>query len=510
MRHERYDAVIVGGGAAGCVLAARLSEDAARSVLLVEAGPDYGPDPDAWPTELRDPSGLRVESHPWGYYHAYPSGGQPMHLPRARILGGSTTINGCIWLRGSRLDYDGWAARGNPGWGFDDLLPYVRRAESDPLAAESPLHGAAGPVPVWRLAPEAMTPVDRALLVTAEELGYDPAADLNDTAGQHPCVGPAPKNIAGGTRMNAAFTYLAAARGRPNLDIVPDTAIDRIVFDGDRAVAVLAVDGQRFVGDEIILTGGAYGSPAILLRSGVGPSAHLREMGIAVVRDLPGVGEQLLEHPLIPVGIYRYVVAPGAAPGLSTFVPAIIKARSGQVGEDIDLHIYPFQYLDEESGVWCLTFAVSLMYSRSRGRVRLTSSDPAATLSIDHRYCGDPADLEALCDGAEIVERLVATPPLAGLLTPFPDAPRGWDRARLRTLIRETIGTTYHPSSSCAMGPVSDPLAVVDAAGQVYGLRGLRVADASIFPTGPRANLHFPVVVAAERLAQSIRDGWQG
>ena len=506
MRHERYDAVIIGGGAAGCVLAARLSEDADRAVLLVEAGPDYGPAPATWPAELRDPSGLQVDSHPWGYYHAYPSGGQPMHLPRARILGGSTTINGCIWLRGSRLDYDGWAALGNVGWGFDNLLPYFRRAESDPLAADSSLHGTDGPVPVWRLAPEAMTPVDRALLATAEELGYDSAADLNDAADQRPSVGPAPKNIADGVRMNAAFTYLAAARGRPNLDIMPDTPIDRIEFDGDHAVAALAVDGRRLAGEEIILAGGAYGSPAILLRSGVGPVAHLRELGIPVVRDLPGVGEQLLDHPVVPAGIYLYTVAPEAAADPGSFIPAIIKARSGQVAEDIDLHIYPIQYRDGTSGAWCLTFAVSLMYSRSRGKVRLTAADPAATLRIDHNYCGNPADLEALCDGAEIVERLVATPPLAGLLTPTPDTPRGWERERLRTLIRDTIGTTYHPSSTCSMGPAGDPLAVVDAAGRVHGLRGLRVADASIFPTGPRSNLHFPVVATAEKLAQAIRD----
>jgi choline dehydrogenase len=429
-----------------------------------------------------------------------------MQLPRARILGGSTTINGCIWLRGSRLDYDGWAARGNPGWGFDDLLPYFRRAEADPFAAGSALHGTDGPVPVWRHDPAAMTPVDRAFLAAAEEIGFDPAADLNEAADQRPSVGPTPKNIAGGARMNAAFTYLAAARGRTNLDIVPDTAIDRVEFDSDRAVAVLATDGRRFAGDEIVLAGGAYGSPAILLRSGVGPATHLRELGIPVVRDLPGVGEQLLDHPVIPAGIYLYTVAPEAAAEMGSFIPAAIKARSGQVAEDIDLHIYPIQYRDGESGAWCLTFAVSLMYSRSRGRVRLTSADSAATLHIDHNYCGDPADLEALCDGAQIVERLVATPPLAGLLTPTPDTPGGWDRARLGKLIRETIGTTYHPSSSCSMGPASDPLAVVDAAGRVHGLRALRVVDASVFPTGPRCNLHFPVVAVAERLAQALRD----
>ena len=207
MRNEHHDVVIVGGGPAGCVLAARLSEDTGRTVLLVEAGPDYGPDRAAWPAELRDPSGLRVDSHPWGYYyHAYPSGNQPMQLPRARILGGSTTINGCIWLRGSRLDYDDWAALGNAGWAFDDLRPSFRRAESDPLAAGSSLHGSTGPVPVSRLEPAAMTPVDRAFLATAEEIGFDPIADLNGADKQRPGVGPAPKNIADGARMNAAFT----------------------------------------------------------------------------------------------------------------------------------------------------------------------------------------------------------------------------------------------------------------------------------------------------------------
>jgi choline dehydrogenase len=214
----------------------------------------------------------------------------------------------------------------------------------------------------------------------------------------------------------------------------------------------------------------------------------------------------LLDHPVIPAGLYRFAIAPQAAPTTASFIPAIIMARSGQVVGDIDLHIYPIQHQDGPSGGWCLTFAVSLMYARSRGRVRLTSADPTATLHIDHNYFDDPADLEALCDGAEIIRRLITTEPLAGLLTPAPDNPQCWERARLRALIRETIGTTYHPSSTCRVGPADDPLAVVDTAGRVHGLRGLRVADASIFPTGPRANLHFPAVATAEKLAQAVRD----
>lgn len=505
MRRERYDVVIVGGGSAGCVLAARLSEDPDRTVLLIEAGPDYGPDPRHWPDELRDPVGTRSQSHPWGYTHPRAAPGASFALPRARVLGGSSTINACVWLRGSRADYDDWASLGNPGWGFDDLLPFFRRAEADPLGGGSTLHGTAGPVPVSRVGDEGYDAVEGALVAAARELDLARVADLNGAEGQIPSIGPTPKNIADRTRMNAAFTYVAPARARPNLAIVSDMPIDCILLEDRRAVGVRAVDGRTFRGKEIVLCGGAYGSPAILLRSGIGPAAHLREMRIPVLHDLPGVGEGLMDHPQVSAPFFVYAIAPHAAPERVAICRVMMKVRSRQVHEEIDLHLNPHERFDVEHSAWYLGMGLSLMYARSRGHVRLTSPDPGAPLAIDLNYFADPTDLEALCDGVEFAEQLVGTPPLSRLLTAGPSVPRWGNRDELRALLRQTVRTTHHPSSSCRMGPADDPLAVVDVAGRVHGMSNLRVADAAIFPTGPRCNLHFPVVAVAEKLADAMR-----
>ncbi|MCC6792446.1 MAG: GMC family oxidoreductase N-terminal domain-containing protein, partial [Thermomicrobiales bacterium] len=292
-----YDVVIVGAGPAGCVLANRLTEDPARRVVLIEAGPDYGPDPAAWPADLRDPMGVLMESHSWEYLHAGRPPERQLPLPRARIVGGSSTVNGCFWLRGSAVDYDGWAARGNPGWSFADLLPYFKRAERDPMAGD--FHGADGPVPVFR-APVDVTPLDAAYAAAAEALGFPRVADFNGDPVQRPGIGPMPKNIADAARMNASFTYLTpAVRARPNLTIVADTLVDRVWIEAGRATGVRTAGGATIAGGEVLLASGTYVSQAILMRSGIGPAAHLREFGIAVVRDLPGVGEHLMDHPLI-------------------------------------------------------------------------------------------------------------------------------------------------------------------------------------------------------------------
>jgi choline dehydrogenase len=296
------------------------------------------------------------------------------------------------------------------------------------------------------------------------------------------------------------------ARGRGNLRLISDALVDRVLLEDRRAVGVALVDGRTVRAGEVVLAAGAYGSPAILLRSGMGPAGHLRELGVSVVVDLPGVGEHLLDHPLV-TGLMECAVSPGREPATLSFNPVIVKARSRQVPDEIDLHMYEGQSYDEARGGWTFWASLSLQDARSRGRVRLTAADPQAPLEIDHRHLSDERDLEAICDGVELVNRLVATQPLAGAVTALPGRVLRWcDRDELRRLVRTQVGTTFHPSSTCRMGPTSDPLAVVDQRGRVRGLDALRVIDASIFPTGPRCNLHWPVIAVAEKLAAEFFD----
>lgn len=503
-----FDVVVVGAGPAGCVMAGRLTEDGGRTVALLEAGPDYGPDPAAWPAELLDSTGASLDSHSWGHLHADRPGKRPLPLPRARVVGGSSTVNACVWLRGSAGDYDEWAALGNPGWSFAHLLPYFQRAEADPMGG--PFHGGEGPVPVYRVAESDLSAFELAYASAAKALGFEWVNDLNGDADQKPCIGATPKNIAGDIRMSAAFTYLAPARDRPNLTLIPDALVDHVLVENRRALGVRIADGRVVRGHQVVLCAGAYGSPAILLRSGIGPAAHLREVGSPVVAELPGVGAHLLDHPDLILSnndnFAPFTIKPACSPSMPSVAPLWIKARSRQRSQEVDLFFFFGSTRDEVSGKWFAYFGIDLEVARSRGRVRLTSLDPTAMLVIDHAYLSDPLDLETLTDGVELMARLISTEPLASAVDPLHSHVPAWrDREELRAWIRNRVSTTFHPTSTCRMGPAEDPTAVVDHTGKVHGLWSLRVADASIFPTIPRANIHCTVVAVAEKLADTIR-----
>jgi choline dehydrogenase len=301
--------------------------------------------------------------------------------------------------------------------------------------------------------------------------------------------------------MNAAFTYLAPARSRSNLSVIPDTIVNRILFDGHRATGVETSGGETILGEEVVLCAGAFSTSAILMRSGIGPADHLQTFNIPVLVNAPGVGENLLDHPLVN-GLMECSISPGSEPGARTFAPILVRNRAKLSDAEIDYHIFNGQSLDTSRNAWNFWLSISLETSRSRGRVRLTSADPEATLDIDHNYYAEPNDLEIVCDAVEFVNELVRTPPLSECVKPLPGRAIVWrDRDELRSIVRRNVGTTFHPSGTCRMGPASSDQSVVDASGCVHGLERLRVADASIFPTIPRANIHCTIVAVAEKIA---------
>jgi choline dehydrogenase len=497
---QKFDYLIVGGGAAGCVLASRLSEDPAASVLLIEAGPDYGPNLEDWPEDIRDGVGIKPDSHPWGYVLHNDPRPTPLALPRGRIIGGSAAINGCMWLHGSASDYDGWAALGNPGWEFEHILAGYRAAESDPMGGE--FHGTDGPIPIFRVPDGEFTPVQKAVTEAAHEFNFPWIDDINGREVQTPGIALNARNQRDYVRMHGGLTYLALARGRTNLRILPDTQIDRILLEGTTARGVLTTSGQEIRARDVIVSSGAYGSPAILLRSGIGPAGHLAEVGIPVAVDLPGVGEHLQDHPAITMP-GPFPIKPEYLPGRTVHCPVMILAQSSQSPDEIDLHIYHGQRIEE--GIWSMWIDGSVQFARSEGTVRLRSADPDDAPLIDHRHLSDERDLEALADCCEMMADIFDSAIVRQTIEAEPRV-RTWpNRDALRAFLRANVSTMFHPSGTCKMGPATDPLTVVDANGCVHGLDGLRVADASIFPQGPRGNTHGPTVASAEVVAAKIR-----
>ena len=473
------DTLIVGGGSAGAVLAARLSEDPSRNVVLLEAGRDV--DRAHVPADVADASCPTV-AHDWGYA-AETVDGRAVAVPRARLMGGCSSTNATAALRGAPSDYDEWAALGNEGWAWADLLPFFCMLETDLDFADA-WHGADGPIAIQRAAPDEIRDHQLASLDAALELGMQPVDDHNRPGAVG--VGLLPRNARWGVRMSTALTYLETARARPNLAVRANALVDCVVVGDGRARGVRLAGGETLDADEVVVSAGAYNSPSILLRSGIGSAEDLRALGVDVVANLP-VGANLMEHPLLSVDYHSRT-----APGTDWFQTAIT-CRSDHAGTDpFDLHLLPGGPVETSPDEFVFIVLVGLMRPSSRGSVSLRTLDPNAPPRIVLGGLREPDDLARMVEGVERARELVHTAPLSGLVVGDELRPGPGD---LETAILREVGVYHHASGTCAMG------SVVDNEGRVLGVDGLRVVDASIMPTIPAANTNLPTIMLAERIA---------
>lgn len=524
MQAGSFDYVVIGAGSAGCVLANRLTASGRRSVLLLEAGPR---DTDPW---IHVPLGYAKlftrKSVNWSY-ESDPEpalGGRCIFTPRGKVLGGSSSINGLVYIRGQREDFDGW---GVPGWGFDDLLPCFIRSEDQSRGA-SEWHGAGGPLAVSDL-PDRHELCD-AFIASAEAVGIPRNDDFNGATQEG--TGYYQATARDGRRCSTATGYLRPAERRPNLRVEVNALATRIVFAGTRATGVeYRQGGETHIGTgrEIILAGGTFNSPQLLQLSGVGPSRHLESLGIPVVLDAPGVGEALQDHLYVrtfwrctkpitlnddmaswwrQLGIgLRYVLQRRGPLTVSAgYAAAFVRTRPELARPDAQFYFINFSaakrggYLHPFSGFTC---SVSQLQAASRGRVRIRSADPEAAPSIQYNYLSTAGDRRMMVDGLKLLRRIVNTPPLSGYVAEekYP-GPRVQSDEDWLEFCREAGETVFHPTSTCRMGV--DAGSVVDERLRVRGLEGLRVIDASVMPSVPSGNINAAVIAIAEKGAELV------
>ena len=525
---SEYDYVIVGAGSAGCVLANRLTASGKHSVLLLEAGPE---DSNIW---IHVPLGygklFKEKSVNWMYQTEPEPGlnGRQVFQPRGKVLGGSSSINGLLYVRGQHEDYDRWRQRGNVGWGYDDVLPYFKKAENQTRGADA-YHGAGGPLSVsdWRHA----DPLSEAFVKAAVEAGIPFNADFNGATQEG--AGFFQTTTQRGRRASSAFCYLRPAKARGNLHIETSALAQRILFEGSRARAVEYRQNGHLrnvrAAKELLICGGAYNSPQLLQLSGVGPAELLKQHGINVVPDAPGVGNDLQDHLQVRIvmrcakaitlndivnsrlrrtlaGMQYAALRKGPLTIAAGTSGAFFKTNPRLATPDIQIHFIPFstdkmgEKLHPFSG---FTASVCQLRPESRGSLRIRSADPAAPPEIRINYLAAETDRAAFLDGIRILRGILAAPALKPYVTEevYPGANKTSDEDLL-DFCRKTGSTVYHPTSTCRMG--NDPLAVVDQRLRVRGIEGLRVVDASVMPDLMSGNTNAPTIMIAEKASDMI------
>jgi choline dehydrogenase len=484
--------IVIGGGTGGAACAGVLAEHGTEPVLLLEAGPDYGPLAEGrWPAELLDARYIPL-SHDWGLDSGSTLPGRVLDFPRARVIGGCSAHNGCTAAVGAHADYDAWKAAGNEGWGSEDMAPLLDLVHQR--------------FRVRTYSMDELTPIQAGFVEAGQSIGL-PLKDDLDTLEAGVGIGPMAANIVDGVRWNSCFAFIDPVRSNPRLQIAGDVVVDRLIVERDVVEGVVAIRDEERVevrAERVILCAGAFGTPAVLLRSGIGPAADAARVGIEVVADLPGVGENLLDHACVQMDFRGTGEFDASLTSLdwSPDEQSVARARSS-LCDDGPYDIHVFMVAGANSGhpnLPPISVYGGAMKARSAGRVTLADSNPDSLPIVDPRYLTDPNghDQAVLLEARGLMTAITRSHPLAELLGP-PAA--GNDRN-----LADSIVNYCHPAGACKLGPAEDPNAVVGLDGSVHGINGLYVADASIMPSITRGNINLPTAAIAARVACMLLD----